>query len=69
MDTSAVATGVCNGVPVMPNPPHGGTGLSAVPASFKFNSLGGTDQAGAVTLSIANSTPITVEADTGYVHD
>ena len=69
MDAHAVATGVCNAAPSMPNRPRGGTGLSAVPASFKFNSLGGTDQTSAVTLSIANSTPITVEADTGFVHD
>jgi hypothetical protein len=54
--------------------PRGGSGLSATVAgspvtTFKFNTLGGTDQSAAVTVSIANSTAITVEADTGYVHD
>jgi MSHA pilin protein MshC len=69
MDTKATPDGVCNGPLTTPNTPRGGTGLTGSVASFKFNSLGATDQAGAVALSIANSTAITVEADTGYVHD
>ncbi len=74
MDTKATPDGVCNGPVNMPNTPRGGSGLSASATSgpvisFKFNSLGVTDQSGAITLSIANSTAITVEGDTGYVHD
>ena len=69
MDTKATPDGICNGPLNLPNTPRGGTGLTGSVASFKFNSLGATDQAGAVTLSIVNSTAIIVEADTGYVHD
>jgi MSHA pilin protein MshC len=74
MDTKATPDGVCNGPVNLPNTPRGGSGLSASTTSgavtnFKFNSLGATDQTGAITLSITNSTAITVEADTGYVHD
>jgi MSHA pilin protein MshC len=74
MDTKVSPDGVCNGPVTMPNTPRGGSGLTASVAglpltTFKFNSLGVTDQNGAITLSIANSTAITVEVDTGYVHD
>jgi MSHA pilin protein MshC len=69
MDTKATPDGVCNGSVNLPNTPKGGSGLTGSVSNFKFNSLGATDQTGAVTLSIANSTTITIEADTGYVHD
>jgi MSHA pilin protein MshC len=55
---------------VLPFAPRGGSGLSSsLGVPFQFTPLGGTDQNSAVTISIANSTPITVEASTGYVHD
>lgn len=69
MDTKTTPDGVCNGPVTLASSPRGGSGLSATASAFKFTPLGGTDQSGAVTISIANSTPITVEADTGYVHD
>lgn len=69
MDTKATPDGVCNGPLTLANAPRGGTGLSSAISSFNFTSLGGTDQSAAVVVSIANSTAITVEADTGYVHD
>lgn len=37
--------------------------------SFQFAALGSTDQNAAITVDITNSTPITIEAATGYVHD
>lgn len=53
-----------------PFSPRGGTGLaSTLLGPFQFTPLGGTDQASAITITIANSTPITVEASTGYVHE
>lgn len=57
--------------PVLTPPftPHGGTGLAGTPNTFQFTPLGGTDQATAVAITVTNSTPITVEASTGYVHD
>lgn len=69
MDTDATPDGVCNGAVTLPSTPRGGTGLSGSVSAFKFTPLGGTDLTAAVTVSIANSTAITVEADTGYVHD
>lgn len=64
-------TGTCASAPELkpPNPPRGGIGLSATPGAFQFTPLGSTDQAAVVTITIENSTPITVEADKGYVHD
>lgn len=69
MDTKATPDGVCNGAVTLASTPRGGTGLSGSVSAFKFTPLGGTDQSAAVTISIASSTAITVEADTGYVHD
>lgn len=64
-------TGTCAGAPVLapPNAPQGGAGLVGVPNAFQFTPLGSTDQAAAIVITIANSTAITVEAGTGYVHD
>ncbi len=53
----------------LPFTPQGGTGLSASTASFQFTPLGSTDQSSAIAITVANSTPITVEPATGYVHD
>lgn len=57
----------------LPFTPSGGTGLSVSPtpspSPLQFTPLGSTDQSSAITISIANSTPITVEAATGYVHE
>lgn len=76
MDTASTPTGNCNGTLALPNKPKGGTGLTASVAgaaitAFQFGSLGTSNQTQAITLTIANSSPatITVEADTGYVHD
>lgn len=65
------AVGTCAAAPVLnlPDTPHGGTGLAGTPSAFQFTPLGSTDQATAIAITVANSTPITVEAATGYVHD
>lgn len=52
-----------------PFAPKGGTGLAGSASPFQFTPLGSTDQAAAVTITVANSTPITVEPGTGYIHD
>lgn len=52
-----------------PFTPSGGTGLAATPSAFQFTPLGSTDQSSAIAITITNSTAITVEASTGYVHD
>ena len=55
-----------------PNPPRRGTGLAGTPSSFAFTPLGSPVTplgSTAVNITIANSTPIKVEAETGYVHD
>ena len=49
--------------------PRGGTGLSSSTTPFQFTPLGSTDPAVAITLTVANSTPITVAPGTGYIHD
>lgn len=46
-----------------------GTGLVGSISPFQFTPLGSTDQAAAVTITVANSTPITVEPGTGYIHE
>lgn len=65
------AVGVCADAPLLqpPSAVRGGVGLSATPSSFQFTPEGRTDQASAVTLSVQDSTTITVEASTGYVHE
>lgn len=65
------ATGACSAAPALTPPfsPRGGTGLSSTSTGFQFTPLGATDQVGAISISVANSTPIIVEASTGYVHD
>lgn len=52
-----------------PFTPKGGTGLAGPATPFQFTPLGSTDQAAAITITVANSTPITVEPGTGYIHE
>lgn len=68
--------GACGTAPVLATPSkvRGGTGLAAQVAgipitAFQFTPLGRTDQASVVTITIANSSNIFVEAETGYVHE
>ena len=65
------AVGSCNSAPSMslPNTPRGGSGLAGSVASFLFTPLGSTDQSANVTITIANSSSITVEAATGCIHE
>ena len=49
--------------------PKGGTGLAGPASPFQFTPLGSTDQAATITITVANSTPITVAPGTGYVYD
>lgn len=71
--TCAAATAVQAPALALPFTPSGGSGLSVVPAPspspMQFTPLGSTDQGAKLTVSIANSTDIFVEATTGYVHD
>lgn len=69
IDTSTPADGVCDSPPVLPNIPRGGKGLAGSVTAFQFMPLGSTDQITNITITIAGSTVITVEAATGYVHE
>jgi MSHA pilin protein MshC len=69
MDKSTPPDGACDSAPTLPNTPRGGTGLSSATANFNFTPLGSTDPLSKVTISISGGSDITVEADTGYVHD
>lgn len=69
MDTNSPPDGVCDTAPNLPNTPSGGTGLASVPNAFQFTPLGSTNQTATFVITIPNSTAITVEAVTGYVHD
>lgn len=69
IDTDTPADGICNTTPTMPNTPKGGIGLTASIAAFQYTPLGSTNQSSNISISIAGSTPITVEAATGYVHE
>jgi len=69
MDTNSPPDGTCNGALALPNTPRGGSGLTASVASFQYTGLGSTNQSAPVAITIANSTGITVDATTGYVHD
>lgn len=69
MDTSTPPDGTCDAAPTLPNSPRGGKGLAGSVAAFQFTPLGSINLASAVTIAIPNSTNITVEAETGYVHD
>ncbi len=76
MDTNTPPDGICDASPpvALPNTPRGGKGLSAkvngtAVTGFQFTPLGNTDQLKSVDITIANSSNITVEASTGYVHE
>ncbi len=69
MDTTIPPDQACDTVLEPPNTLRGGAGLVGAPGAFQFSPLGSTNQAAAVTVTIPNSTNITVEAVTGYVHD
>jgi MSHA pilin protein MshC len=69
IDNSPPPDTTCPGTPLaLPTPPHGGTGLSSTPGSFKFLASGGTDQSTNVALTVSGSSGITVDAATGYVY-
>jgi len=69
IDTDTPADGVCNVAPTLPNTPRGGSGLVGSVPSFEFTPLGSTNKATKISITIADSTGITVEAATGYVHE
>lgn len=69
MDTHTPPDGICDAPLAPPNTPRGGSGLAGVPSNFAYTALGSTNQTTAITITVDNSTSITVEADTGYVHD
>lgn len=69
IDTDTPADGVCNTAPAMPNTPTGGSGLTGSVAAFQYTPLGSTNQGSNINITIAGSTPITVETATGYVHE
>ncbi len=69
IDTDSPADGVCNVALTLPNAPRGGSGLAGSTVSFQFTPLGSTNQAANISITIAGSTGITVEASTGYVHE
>ncbi len=75
MDTDTPPNGVCEGIGSLTPPftPRPGTGLSGKDSSavamtsFNFNTIGGTNQTGTLTLSITGADNILVDAETGYV--
>lgn len=69
IDTSTPPDSTCDASPILPNAPRGGSGLTGSVASFRFTSLGSTDQSANLLVTISGSPTITVEAGTGYVHD
>ena len=69
MSISAVNLGACDTALVLPSTPHGGGGLLGSVASFQFTPLGSTDKSTNIVITIANSSAITVDAATGFVHE
>jgi MSHA pilin protein MshC len=67
IDTNTPPDGVCDTALAPPNTPRGGSGLVGTPPAFAYTALGSTNQT--VVITIPNASNITVEADTGYVHD
>jgi MSHA pilin protein MshC len=75
MDTDTPPNGGCEGSGSLTPPftPRPGTGLSgqdssaAALTSFNFNTIGGTNLTGTLTLRITDANDILVDADTGYV--
>lgn len=69
IDTTVPPDLICDAPAALPNAPRGGSGLIGSVPSFQFSPLGSTDQAASVLVTVPGSTSISVEADTGYVHD
>jgi MSHA pilin protein MshC len=69
IDTNTPPDGVCDIALVPPNTARGGRGLLGAPPAFAYTALGSTDKTAAISITIPNASNITVEADTGYVHD
>lgn len=68
--TSCIAATAAQAPPLtLPLPATVDTGLVGPVAPFQFTPLGGTDQATLISITVANSTPVFVEAGTGYVHE
>jgi MSHA pilin protein MshC len=77
--TPEAGTGNCTSATDLapPNTLKGGKGLTAkvngaavtFPFQFQFSPLGNTNQSESIVISISDSTDITVETGTGYVHD
>lgn len=68
IDTDTPPDNICNTGPALslPSVPRGGSGLTGSVPSFEFTPLGSTPAQ--ISISIAGSAGITVEAGTGYVH-
>ena len=69
IDTNTPPDGVCDAVLAPANTPRGGNGLAGTLPTFAYTALGSTDQTAAIGITIPNASNITVEADTGYVHE
>ena len=61
--------GACAGASIYPSGERFVGSARAFTLPMRFTPLGSTDQGAKLTVSIANSTDIFVEATTGYVHD
>lgn len=69
IDTDIPADGGCDGSPTLPNKPRGGKGLTGSVTAFEFMPSGSTNQAANISISIAGSTGINIDAVTGYIYD
>lgn len=67
IDTNTPPDGGCDAALAPPATPRGFKGMAGTPSSFQYRALG--SPSAAVSITIANAGNITVEADTGYVHD
>ena len=66
---AAANSNVCDTPLALPNPPRTGVGLSSSVAALQFHSLGGTDQASNVTITVAGTAgTMTIDHTTGHVH-
>ena len=65
---AAADSNVCDTPLALPNTPRAGQGLASSVAVLQFRSLGGTDQAGNVTITVAGTSgTITIDNTTGHV--
>lgn len=69
IDTDIPADDGCNTSPTLPNKPRGGKGLVGSVTTFEFTPLGSTNQLANISISIAGSNSISVDAVTGYIYD